>query len=144
VRVKTRVYFAVHSDVLSPEELEARIGVPPSSVTRKAARHADPARPPVNAWKIDSPLSPSAPLWQHLQASRKVIAEVLGLTPVSYSEGTTTSDTPGSTGVGPRGDLMELNGWASPQMLLRYGASAPLPVKPVETSGGLIYPCGLL
>ena len=25
---------------------------------------------------------------------------------------------------GPEGDLMELNGWASPQMLARYGASA--------------------
>ena len=25
---------------------------------------------------------------------------------------------------GPEGDLMELNGWASPQMLRRYGASA--------------------
>jgi site-specific recombinase XerD len=25
---------------------------------------------------------------------------------------------------GPEGDLMELNGWSSPQMLLRYGASA--------------------
>jgi integrase len=25
---------------------------------------------------------------------------------------------------GPEGDLMELNGWSSPQMLTRYGASA--------------------
>jgi integrase len=25
---------------------------------------------------------------------------------------------------GPEGDLMELNGWAFPQMLARYGASA--------------------
>jgi integrase len=25
---------------------------------------------------------------------------------------------------GPEGDLMELNGWASPQLLRRYGASA--------------------
>jgi integrase/recombinase XerD len=25
---------------------------------------------------------------------------------------------------GPEGDLMELNGWTSPQMLARYGASA--------------------
>ncbi len=25
---------------------------------------------------------------------------------------------------GAEGDLMELNGWSSPQMLLRYGASA--------------------
>jgi hypothetical protein len=25
---------------------------------------------------------------------------------------------------GPEGDLMEFNGWASPQMLARYGASA--------------------
>jgi Domain of unknown function (DUF4279) len=73
-RVSTRVCFAVHSDVLSLEELQARIGMPPSSVTRKAATHADPPRPAVNAWKIDSPLSPSAPLWQHLEALFKVIA----------------------------------------------------------------------
>ena len=25
---------------------------------------------------------------------------------------------------GPEGDLMELDGWSSPQMLARYGASA--------------------
>jgi hypothetical protein len=25
---------------------------------------------------------------------------------------------------GPEGDLIELNGWSSPQMLARYGASA--------------------
>jgi hypothetical protein len=32
------------------------------------------------------------------------------------------SATPGWTGAA--GDLMELNGWSSPQMLCRYGASA--------------------
>ena len=34
-----------------------------------------------------------------------------------------TSATLGWTG-GAEGDLMELNGWSSPQMLRRYGASA--------------------
>ena len=34
----------------------------------------------------------------------------------------TTSATPGWTG-GAEGDLMALNGWSSPQMLRRYGAS---------------------
>jgi hypothetical protein len=27
--------------------------------------------------------------------------------------------------IGDEGDLMELNGWSSPQMLQRYGASHP-------------------
>jgi integrase len=31
---------------------------------------------------------------------------------------------------GPEGDLMELNGWSSPQMLRRYGASAQRPGPP--------------
>jgi hypothetical protein len=31
---------------------------------------------------------------------------------------------PGWTAAAPNGDLMELNGWTSPQMLTRYGASA--------------------
>jgi hypothetical protein len=79
MKVSTRVCFAVRSDVLSPEELQTRIGMPPSSVTRKAATHADPPRPAVNAWKIDSPLSPSAPLWQHLEALCKVIAPASGM-----------------------------------------------------------------
>ena len=34
------------------------------------------------------------------------------------------SATPGWDRGGAEGDLMELNGWASPQMLRRYGASA--------------------
>lgn len=74
MKVSTRVSFAVRSDGLSPEELQARIGLPPSSAVRKGARLADPPRPSVNAWKIDSPLSPSAPLWQHLEALYKAIA----------------------------------------------------------------------
>lgn len=78
MKVSTRVYFAVRSDALSPEELAARIGMPPSSVTRKASAHADPPRPAVNAWKVDSPLSASAPLWQHLEALYKVIAPASG------------------------------------------------------------------
>ena len=36
----------------------------------------------------------------------------------------TTSATPGWTAAAAEGDLMELNGWSSPQMLRRYGASA--------------------
>jgi integrase/recombinase XerD len=37
---------------------------------------------------------------------------------------------------GAEGDLMELNGWASPQMLRRYGASAraPGPAAPTTAS----------
>lgn len=76
MRVETRAYFAVHSDVHSPEDLEARIGMSASSVMRKAARHVDPPRPPVNAWNIDSPLGPSAALWEHLEALHEVVAPV--------------------------------------------------------------------
>lgn len=52
--------------------------MPPSSVTRKAAAPAGPPQPAVNAWKIDSPLSASAPLWQHLEALYEVIAPASG------------------------------------------------------------------
>jgi hypothetical protein len=41
MRVLTQVHFDVVSDVLSPEELEARIGMAPSSVMRKASKHLD-------------------------------------------------------------------------------------------------------
>jgi hypothetical protein len=78
MRVRTRVCFAVRSTVLTPEDLQARIGMSPSSVTRKAARDVAPPRPAVNAWKIDSPLSPSAPLWQHMEALRELIAPASG------------------------------------------------------------------
>ena len=37
--------------------------------------------------------------------------------------GTTSASTSLDRG-GPEGDLMELNGWSSPQMLRLYGASA--------------------
>ena len=36
---------------------------------------------------------------------------------------------------GPEGDLMELNGWASPQMLRRYGAGAAAPAPAAPTTG---------
>jgi|SRR5437016_9707370 len=78
MRVQTQVYFDVASDVLSPDELEARIGMPPSSVMRKASKHLDPPRPAANAWKIESGLDPDAPLWQHLEALREVVAPVSG------------------------------------------------------------------
>jgi site-specific recombinase XerD len=35
---------------------------------------------------------------------------------------------------GPEEDLMELNGWASPQMLRRYGATAPAPAAPAPAA----------
>ena len=50
MRAQTQVSFDVVSDVLSPDELEARIGMPPSSVMRKASKHVDPPRPVANAW----------------------------------------------------------------------------------------------
>jgi hypothetical protein len=40
-----------------------------------------------------------------------------------------TSPIPGWTAAAA-GDLMELNGWSSPQMLRRYGASAPQRPRP--------------
>ena len=78
MRVRTRVYFDVVSEVLSPEELEVRIGMPPSSVMRKASKHLDPPRPVANAWRIESGLGPDAPLWEHLDALREVVAPASG------------------------------------------------------------------
>jgi uncharacterized protein DUF4279 len=74
MRVETRVYFAVRSGMLSPEELEAQIGMAPSSVLRKAAVRVNPPRPAANAWRIDSPLGTSAPLWRHLEALYEAVA----------------------------------------------------------------------
>jgi uncharacterized protein DUF4279 len=77
MRVETRVYFAVYSDVLGPEEMKARIGVPRTSVVvRKAAERNDPPEPVASAWKVDSALSPSAPLWRHLENLRDAVAPV--------------------------------------------------------------------
>jgi hypothetical protein len=78
MRVETRVYFAVHSDLLSPEELEAQIGMAPSSVMRRAAKRVNPPRPVVNSWRADSPLSRSAPLWRHLEALYEIVAPASG------------------------------------------------------------------
>ena len=77
MRVQTQVSFDVVSDVLSTDELEARIGMPPSSVMGKASKHLDPPRPVANAWKLGSGLDPDVPLWQHLEALRR-----LGPTPL--------------------------------------------------------------
>jgi hypothetical protein len=78
MRVQTQVYFDVVSDVLSPDELEARIGMPPSSVMRRASKRLDPPRPAANAWKIESGLGPDAPLWEHLDALREVVTPASG------------------------------------------------------------------
>lgn len=78
MRVQTQVHFDVVSDALSPEELEARIGMPPSSIMRKASKHLDPPRPTANAWEIGSGLDPGAPLWQHLESLREVVAPACG------------------------------------------------------------------
>jgi hypothetical protein len=78
MRVQTRVYFAVRSDVLGLEELETRIGMRPTFVTRRASKRIDPPIPSVNAWNVDSALSPSVPLWKHLEALRELIEPVSG------------------------------------------------------------------
>lgn len=78
MQVKTRVYFSVGSDSWSPEELEARIGMAPTSVMRKASKRVDPPVPASNAWKLDSTADPFTPLWQHLENLRGSIAPVVG------------------------------------------------------------------
>jgi hypothetical protein len=54
MKVQTRAYFAVSSDVQSPDEMADRIGMKPSSVTRKASRRLNPPVPKENAWQIDT------------------------------------------------------------------------------------------
>lgn len=78
MQVRTRVYFAVVSDLLTADELAARIGTQPTSVMTKASRQIDPPVPTANAWKIDSGLDPGAPLWQHLEALRELVAPASG------------------------------------------------------------------
>jgi len=72
MKVQTRAYFAVSSDVLSSDEMADRIGLQPSSVTRKASRHLDPPLPKENAWQIDSGLDPGArcgSIWRRYENS---------------------------------------------------------------------------
>jgi hypothetical protein len=76
MKVHTRAYFAVFSDELNPDELTARLGMQPSSVTRKESKQVDPPVPKTNAWKIDSGLEKGAPVWQHLEALRALVAPV--------------------------------------------------------------------
>ncbi len=76
MKVQTRAYFAVVSDELTPDALAVRIGRQPSSVVRKASKQLDPPVPEANAWKIDSGLERGAPLWQHLEALRELVAPV--------------------------------------------------------------------
>ena len=78
MRVQTRVYFAVVSDELSPDELAVRLGTQPSSVMKKASKRLDPPVPTVNAWKLDSGVDRGAPLWQHLEALRDIVTPVIG------------------------------------------------------------------
>jgi Domain of unknown function (DUF4279) len=67
VQVETRVYFAVTSDGLSPGQLADKIGLPPSAVTEKAFKAGVPPRPTTNSWKLDSGLSRTASLEDHLE-----------------------------------------------------------------------------
>jgi hypothetical protein len=76
MKVQTRAYFAVVSDELSPDTLAVRLGMQPSSATRKASKQLDPPMPKANAWKIDSGLEQGAPLWRHLEALRELVAPV--------------------------------------------------------------------
>jgi Domain of unknown function (DUF4279) len=76
MKVQTRACFAVVSDELSPDTLAARLGMQPTSVTRKASKQLDPPVPKANAWKIDSGLERRAPLWRHLEALRELVAPV--------------------------------------------------------------------
>jgi len=78
MKVQTQAYFAVSSDVLSPDDMAGRIGMEPSSVMRKASKRLNPPAPKANAWQIDSGLDPSAPLWQHLEALRGLVAPASG------------------------------------------------------------------
>jgi hypothetical protein len=77
MRVETRVYFAVASDLLSPAQLTDMIGREPSSVRERGSRRADPPIPTTNTWQLDSGLDRRTALPEHLAALLTLIAPAL-------------------------------------------------------------------
>jgi Domain of unknown function (DUF4279) len=47
-------YFAIHSVVMSPEEIAKAVGLEPNSSWVRAWRSVDPPRPVSNKWRIDA------------------------------------------------------------------------------------------
>ncbi len=78
MRVETRVYFAVASDELSPEQMTDRIGLTPSSTTVTATRKSTPPIPVTNTWKLESGLDSGTQLNDHLDALLTIVAPLAG------------------------------------------------------------------
>ncbi|RVX43322.1 uncharacterized protein DUF4279 [Nonomuraea polychroma] len=52
MRVRQYVYFVMRSDILTAEEMSARIGLDPDEVMVQGSRSMQPLRPAVHAWKV--------------------------------------------------------------------------------------------
>jgi hypothetical protein len=78
VRVRTRAYFAVQSDVMPPDVLALRIGAEPSRATVRGARRERPPIPASHGWALDSGLPVEEPLWRHLEALYERVGPLVG------------------------------------------------------------------
>lgn len=54
MRIRQYAYFGLSSDVLSPEELTARVGLAPDEVLVKGSWMPSPPRPATNHWKLEA------------------------------------------------------------------------------------------
>ncbi len=52
MRMNQYVYFSLHSETVSAEEITAHLGLGPDEVMSRGSRRADPVRPVAHAWKV--------------------------------------------------------------------------------------------
>ena len=54
MKIKQYVYFALWSDVLTPEEMTERLGLQPDRALHRGSKKADPPRPIEHKWEVRS------------------------------------------------------------------------------------------
>src|SRR3984893_3426357 len=57
MRIVQYAYFIVYSDVYHPDEISARLGVQPDSISWRASKSSDPPRPVTNMWQLNPKVS---------------------------------------------------------------------------------------
>ena len=53
MKIRQYVYFALHSESLSPDDIAGRVGMRPDKSRVRGARQLEPPRPPRNMWAIE-------------------------------------------------------------------------------------------
>jgi hypothetical protein len=52
IKIKQYAYFAIGSDVLTPDEIARRVGLPPDRALLRGSRIENPPRPAIHKWEI--------------------------------------------------------------------------------------------